>query len=379
MKSDLPVVTLRHLVVDGRKAIGLQFYPHKVIHALVKTLTNPRWSKADQMVFIENTEQNLNSVFTTFKGVAYVNGKYFFRNKPVRKGAETTDLSTLRAKCGPDSCPVEYLDLLETKRYSMMTARSYVYQFACFRRFFADRQLIDLGDREIRQYMQVVAASGKSRSHQNVVINAVKFYYEQVLNMPQRFYDVDRPRKELKLPVILSEGEVRRMILVTENLKHKAILVTLYSCGLRLSELLDLHLADVQSDRALITVRGGKGRRDRNTLLSSTTLQLLRKYFKEYRPTDYLFEGVDGGRYAAKSVQQIVRNALVRAGIRKHASPHTLRHSFATHLLEQGTDLRYIQSLLGHSSPKTTEIYTHVSTKHIGQIKSPIDRFEIDV
>jgi len=225
----------------------------------------------------------------------------------------------------------------------------------------------------------MVVKSGKSYSYQNQVINAIKFYYEQVLNMPQRFYDIDRPRKEHKLPLVLSEEEVRRMIVLTENLKHKSILVTMYSCGLRLSELLDLKLTDVHSDRAVVAVKGGKGRRDRTTLLSSTTLQLLRKYFQAYKPKDYLFEGMDGGRYAAKSVQQIVHSALLRAGIRKNATPHTLRHSFATHLLEQGTDLRYIQTLLGHSSPKTTEIYTHVSTKHIAQIKSPIDKLQIDV
>jgi len=282
-------------------------------------------------------------------------------------------------KCGAEGCPGEYLDLLETKRYSLLTARSYVHLFANFRRFYPDRRLIDLDETDIMQYMHMIVRSGKSLSYQNQVINAIKFYYEQVLNMPQRFYEIDRPRKEHRLPEVLSEEEVKRMIVATGNLKHKAILVTMYSCGLRLSELLDLKLTDVQSDRALVTVRGGKGRRDRNTLLSDTTLLLLRKYFQLYRPGNYLFEGVDGGRYAAKSVQQIVRRALEKAGIRRHASPHTLRHSFATHLLEQGTDLRYIQTLLGHSSPKTTEIYTHVSTKHIGQIKSPIDKLQIDI
>ncbi|HTF18073.1 MAG TPA: tyrosine-type recombinase/integrase [Chryseolinea sp.] len=260
---------------------------------------------------------------------------------------------------------MEYLDLLETKRYSLHTARSYVTLFAAFRRHYADRALLELGDSEIRSYMHLIVKSGKSHSYQNQVINAIKFYYEQVLNMPQRFYDVDRPRKEHKLPAVLSEEEVKRMIVATGNLKHKAILVTMYSCGLRLSELLDLKLTDVQSDRSLVAVKGGKGRRDRNTLLSPTTLQLLRKYFKVYRPKEYLFEGQKGGRYAAKSVQQIVCRALLGAGIKRHASPHTLRHSFATHLLEQGTDLRYIQTLLGYSSPKTTEIYTHVSTRNI--------------
>ncbi|MEJ1242316.1 tyrosine-type recombinase/integrase [Chryseolinea sp. T2] len=378
MKNELPVVTLRHIIVDGQKAIGMQFYPNKVIHALVKTL-KPRWSNPDHMVFLLNSETNLNSIFRTFRGVAYVNAKYFFRNKPVRKGAEPTDLGELRSKCGPGGCPAAYLDLLETKRYSLHTARSYVHLFWSFRQYYADRELIDLGDPEIRRYLHMIVMSGKSFSYQNQVINAIKFYYEQVLNMPQRFYEIDRPRPEIKLPEVLSQDEVKRMIVATENLKHKAILVTMYSCGLRLSELLDLKLTDVQSDRAIVAVKGGKGRRDRNTLLSPTTLQLLRKYFKAYKPAEYLFEGAQGGRYAAKSVQQIVGKALYKAGIRRHASPHTLRHSFATHLLEQGTDLRYIQSLLGHSSPKTTEIYTHVSTKHIGQIKSPIDKLQLDI
>lgn len=379
MKSDLPIITLRHFVVDEQKVIGMQFYPNKVIHALVKTLQQPRWSAVHQAVFVQNTEENLTAIFKTFKGVAYVNCKYFLRNRPVRKGAEAEDLSELRMKCGSDGCPTEYLDLLETKRYSLHTARSYVTLFAAFRRHYADRSLLDLGDREISRYLHLIVKSGKSHSYQNQVINAIKFYYEQVLNMPQRFYDVDRPRKEHKLPEVLSEEEVKRMIMATGNLKHKTILVTIYSCGLRLSELLDLKLTDVHGERGLVTVKGAKGRRDRNTLLSPTTLQLLRKYFKMYRPKYYLFEGQQGGRYAARSVQEIVRRSLHVAGIRRHASPHTLRHSFATHLLEQGTDLRYIQELLGHSSPKTTEIYTHVSTRNIGQIRSPIDKLDIDI
>ncbi|MGC3945578.1 MAG: tyrosine-type recombinase/integrase [Chryseolinea sp.] len=378
MNNTLPVITLRHVIVDGRKAIGMQFYPNKVIHALVKTLPTPQWSEEHQMVFVVNTEDNLTTIFNTFRGVAYVNCKYFLRGKPVRKGAEHVDLTELRCKCGQGGCPAEYLDLLETKRYSLHTARSYVALFAGFRQHYADRPLIDLGDREIRQYLHLIVRSGKSHSYQNQVINAIKFYYEQVLNMPQRFYAIDRPLKEMRLPEVLSQEEVRRMIGATNNLMHKTILVTVYSCGLRLSELLNLKLSDIHSDRRMVSVKGAKGRRDRNTILSDTTLQLLRKYFKVYRPKEYLFEGQAGGRYAAKSVQQIVAHAVAAAGVRRHATPHTLRHSFATHLLEQGTDLRYIQALLGHSSSRTTEIYTHVSTKNIEKLKSPIDKLGID-
>lgn len=177
--------------------------------------------------------------------------------------------------------------------------------------------------------------------------------------------------------MVLSEEEVGRMITCTRNLKHKAIIVTIYSCGLRLSELLDLKISDIESDRGIVRIRNGKGKKDRTTVLSEMTLNLLRRYYVAYKPSDYLFEGLAGGRYTAKSVHAIVKKALSSAKINKDASAHTLRHSFATHLLENGTDLRYIQSLLGHSSPKTTEIYAHVSTKHLRTIKSPLDNLKI--
>lgn len=195
--------------------------------------------------------------------------------------------------------------------------------------------------------------------------------------MPQRFYEIDRPNKERKLPLVLSEEEVVRLFDVVNNLKHKAILVTLYSCGLRISELLLLKLTDIQSDRKLVLVREGKGRKDRTTVLGPTTIDLLRKYYLAFRPKVYLFEGRSGIPYSSKSVSNILKSALHRAGIKKPATPHTLRHSFATHLLENGTDLRYIQVLLGHNSPKTTEVYAHVSNRHLRDVRSPIEKLAI--
>jgi site-specific recombinase XerD len=226
--------------------------------------------------------------------------------------------------------------------------------------------------------MLSIVKQGKSLSHQNQVINAIKFYYEQVLDMPQRFYEIERPRKQQKLPSVLSEEEISKIISSTANLKHKTILATIYACGLRLSELLNLKISDIQSDRHLLLIRDGKGKKDRHTLLSDTTLTLLRKYYVVFRPKEYLFEGQDGGRYSSKSVQNIVKHALRTANIKRPASAHTLRHSFDTHLLENGTDLRYIQTLLGHSSPKTTEIYAHVSTKGIRDVVSPIEKLKIE-
>ncbi len=193
----------------------------------------------------------------------------------------------------------------------------------------------------------------------------------------RKFYQLERPLKEQKLPTVLSVEEVQAMIKATTNLKHKTLIMVCYSAGLRLSELINLRLADVDSDRMQISVKGGKGKKDRYTLLSEKLLPLLREYFKAYRPKEYLFEGSDGGQYGERSLQNVVQSALQNANVKKHASVHTLRHSFATHLLEAGTDLRYIQSLLGHGSSKTTEIYTHVTSKALSGIRSPLDSLDL--
>lgn len=382
-QNKLPVITLRHLMIDSKKCIGLQFYPSKVIHALVKTLDKPRWSNEHQMVFVINTETNLTALFNTFKGVAWMNCRYFFKNKPIRTWGVDEDYTPLKQKFIADEgdttlCPKEYIQLLETRRYSLSTARSYTHLFSNFIQFYHSKPLSDINERDIRDYVHMIVKMGKSASYQNQVINAIKFYYEQVLDMPQRFYEIDRPVKEHKLPMVLSEEEVKQLFTATENLKHKAILVTIYSCGLRISELLNLKLTDIKSDRGQVLIRDAKGKKDRMTVLSQTTLELLRKYFKAYRPQVYLMEGGPGIPYSSKSVQNILKRSLRKANIYKPATPHTLRHSFATHLLEHGTDLRYIQVLLGHSSPKTTEIYAHVSTRSLKEVKSPVDHMNIE-
>ena len=176
---------------------------------------------------------------------------------------------------------------------------------------------------------------------------------------------------------MLSEEEISSILKVTTNLKHKAILMTIYSAGLRISEAIKLKIKDIDSDRMQIRVEQSKGKKDRYTILSAKLLLVLREYFKEYIPKDYLFEGQKGEQYSDRSIQLILKDACAKAKITKKASVHTLRHSFATHLLEHGTDLRYIQSLLGQERSKTTEIYTHVTTKGFDQIKSPLDKLDL--
>ena len=214
--------------------------------------------------------------------------------------------------------------------------------------------------------------------YQNQSINAIKFYYERVLGGKRKIYLVERPKREKVLPVVLNEEEIISTIRQVKNIKHKAIILLIYSSGLRLSELLNLRIRDIDSKRMQVFVSQSKGRKDRYTLLSKKALTVLRQYVKEYKPKEWLFEGEKGQQYSESSVQTIVKDAFRKAGITKRASTHTLRHCFGTHLLETGTDLRYIQALMGHESSKTTEIYTHITTKGFDQIKNPLDNMEFE-
>ncbi len=198
--------------------------------------------------------------------------------------------------------------------------------------------------------------------------------YEKVLKGARKVYMIDRPKKEKKLPDVLNEEEIFKLIKMTDNLKHKTILMLAYSSGLRLGELINLRIKDIDSSRMQIRVEQSKGKKDRYSILSNKMLEILREYYKQYKPKEWLFEGEKGGQYSSRSLQLVVKAATQRAGIKKKVGVHTLRHTFATHLLENGTDLRYIQSLLGHESSRTTEIYTHITTKGFDQIKNPLDK-----
>ena len=228
---------------------------------------------------------------------------------------------------------------------------------------------------ELRRYLlHLIEEEGASYSYTNQCISAIKFLYGKVLKRPAPVEQLPRPRKEHKLPNVLSRQEVMRLLGTVENPKHRAIMLLTYSGGLRLGEVVRLKVGDIDSDRNLIHIRQAKGRKDRYTLLSKVALEALRAYYRKYQPQTWLFPGAKPGRHLhERSVQKVFDRAQEKAGIRKDVSTHTLRHSFATHLLESGTDLRYIQELLGHKSSKTTEIYTHVSEKNIGQIQSPLD------
>lgn len=371
-----PIITLRHLMFDSVKYIGLQFPSDKYIEGLVDALPDVQWSDEHKMKYIPNTNRNLGILFHTFKGIAWLSLKFFERNRPERDDREPYDYSAVRKSNltkGDHKVPDSFIDHLQARRYSVNTARTYVTHFSKFIAAHPGRALESIGESEIKAYVNQQVRDGCSPSEQNQIINAVKFYYEQVLDMPQRFYALTRPRPKEKLPEVFSEQEVWKIIQHTDNLKHKAILVTIYSCGLRISELLNLKVGDILSDRKVVFVREGKGEKGRYTLLGDKTLELLREYYLAFRPVEYLFEGEKGGPYSGSSIQQILKKSRQRAGIVKKGTVHTLRHSFATHLLEQGVDLRTIQTLLGHKSLLTTEKYSHISSGTIRKIRNPFD------
>jgi len=265
---------------------------------------------------------------------------------------------------------------LKYKRYSPNTISTYVSCLDQFNRFIQKKGL-QINEATIYQYLMSLVEKGYSRSSQNQHINAIKFYLEKVLKQESKTYYIERPLKKRKLPVVLSENEIQRILSNIRNLKHKALLSLIYSCGLRVGEALNLKINDLDSDRMLISVRNGKGEKDRMVPLASNVLKLLRTYYKQYQPSDYLFNGAEQGPYSATSIRNVLKRAVYKSYIKKNVTPHTLRHSYATHLLEKGTDLRYIQVILGHSSVKTTEIYTHVSTKNLQAIKSPIEEMQL--
>jgi len=274
--------------------------------------------------------------------------------------------------------PKSYIDKLILKNYAKNTCKTYISLFNKFALFYKDQDVNHLNENDIRKYLLHLSSTNKSMSYLNQVVNSIKFYYEIVLNMPNRFYDIERPRKKEKLPKVISKGEVLSLIRVTTNIKHKCIISLLYSAGLRKSELLNLKMSDINSEKLTLLIQNAKGGKDRITIIGQSLLVDLRAYYKIYKPKQYLFEGLQGKKYSPESVSRIVHKATKKAKINKTITPHMLRHSFATHLLEDGTDLRTIQILLGHNSLNTTEIYTHVATNSYKNIKNPLDSLYLD-
>lgn len=377
---------------DGGIRVFLPYDPQLV--AKVKTIPFHRWYPEGKYWSFPNTNGTLEKILKVFESEE-IHLDPVLQNviaSPDKIGTKQSQHPTFIAPLAkgqnpPSNPPLEKGDIggfedlrreLLSRKYSYKTVKAYIYFNRDLLRFIG-KNPDEINDSDIKDYLLHLAEEKRfAVSTLNQAINALKFYYGSILKK-KFIYEIRRPRKDKKLPVVLSQEEVAKILSSVNNIKHKAILMLVYSAGLRVGEVVRLRPEDIDSKRMLIHIKGSKGKKDRYTLLSQKALEILRQYWKKYKPTKWLFIGVKEGRsLSTRSADKIFRNACEKAGIKKDVSLHTLRHSFATHLLEGGTDLRYIQELLGHAHSKTTEIYTHVSTKSLGRIKSPLDDLNLE-
>tara|TARA_R110002051_G_scaffold197582_1_gene265061 strand:- start:80 stop:1183 length:1104 start_codon:yes stop_codon:yes gene_type:complete len=346
---------------NGRFKVQIP-YEFAEIRAQVKALDSSFWHPYQKLWSLKNTEGNMQQLQQLCQGqftMKHLKEKVPIPIAPLRP-SYIVALEQLEAK-------------LVIKRYSANTINTYK---KMFRTFLAGqtKELGTISKEDIEKYLHVLVTKHSiSASYQNQLVNAIKAFYELVLEQPREVYEISRPRKEERLPNILKRDEVSRIINAPKNLKHKAILYTIYSAGLRISELTRLRVADIHSDEGFIFVKDSKGKKDRQTILSPMLLQLLRSYYKKYRPSYWLFEGQTGGRYSVQSIRVIFRKAVTSTGSNPWATVHTLRHSFATHCIENNVNLRHVQIMLGHNSPKTTQLYTRTIAINNKKISSPLD------
>jgi integrase/recombinase XerD len=269
----------------------------------------------------------------------------------------------------------KFMKWMEHKRYSESTIKTYIQSITIFLRFVQPKQSEEVTNEDMVRFVhQYIIPKKLSLSFQNQAVNAARLFFKTIKGSKIITEQIERPRREHKLPNVLSKEEVKAILETPKNIKHKTMLSLIYACGLRRSELLNLRPQNIDSKRHMLIILNSKGKKDRLIPISDKIIIMLREYFILYRPKTWLFEGQKPGiQYSERSLQLVLKKALEKLNIIKPVTLHWLRHSYATHLLESGTDLRYIQELLGHKSSKTTEIYTHVSEKSLQKIKSPFD------
>ena len=384
----LPLIILRPFHYRSEEALGLDLGAHPELEKVVRKLKGIRWCGQNGWWYLPLSKENYERIKTFVAPFAALDAQWLRQYLEQRKVAKEAQLqgsavSPRRVQqllSTPLSLENEqalrrYTALLELKAYSKATLKTYTGAFYQLLRLLGTVPVTTLTKAHVQAYLLWLLRKKRySEANLHTTVNALKFFFEQVEGRGREFYDLPRPKKPQKLPSVLAEEEIVSLIQRTENLKHRALLMTGYSAGLRVSELISLKIHDIDSKRMLIHLHGAKGKKDRMVPLSGKLLETLRTYFKVYRPRVYLFEAEAGKPYNAQYAQAVLRQAKQKAGIHKKGSVHLLRHSYATHLLEGGTDIRYIQSFLGHQSLQTTMRYTHVSKLKIESIQSPLDK-----
>jgi len=338
------------IIHKSEKRIAVYFEKDLILIARIKTIEGARWSSSLVAWLVPDTEENRSR----------------FKIHVTPLNIPTADnLEQIQ----------KFKNWLLSKRYSQNTIKTYTEALGNFLYYYKDKSVTEITNDDLIQFNNdYILKNNLSASYQNQIVNAIKLFYSTVQNKKIEMSGIHRPKRAKLLPNVLSKEEVKLILNAHVNLKHRVMLSLIYSCGLRRGELLNLKLTDIDSKRNLIFIHQAKGKKDRIAPLSIKILSMLREYYSGYKPKFWLFEGQNKGeQYSEKSLQSVLKLALFKTGIAKPVSLHWLRHSYATHLLENGTDLRYIQELLGHTSSKTTEIYTHVSTKSLQQIRSPFD------
>lgn len=338
--------------------IFIRFAPNSELLTWVKSLVGVKWSQTKKSWYVLDSAQ--------------YRKKFGLSNKPILKH---DNLSSIHEVNQP--AMQKYVETLQLKAYSTSTIKTYKNEFGQLLEILKDKKVDDLDATRLRSYFLYCTNVLKlSENTLHSRLNAVKFYFEQVLHRDKLFFEIPRPKKPSILPKVIDAKDIKKLFAVTTNLKHNTMLKLCYGMGLRVSEIVNLKITDIDSQRMQVLIQQSKGKKDRYVNLPETILEQLREYYKQYKPKKYLFEGQIGEQYAVRSAQQVFKDALKKAKINKDIGIHGLRHSFATHLLEGGTDIKFIQELLGHNDIKTTLRYTHVSKKNLAKIKSPLDTME---
>jgi integrase/recombinase XerD len=371
----LPIIYLNRQVIGLKTYYYASFPFNRNLYTLFSSLKNSTWDSFEKAWVIDEALFPLENILAHFKDKA----EFIFQEKNLESVEYKKSLLRPIHFLEPlDELKKEsiqtFIRYLNSKRYSSNTIKVYSDSMSTFLRYFSMKVITDITNDDLIDFNNnYILKNNFSSSFQNQVVNAVKLYFSAIQHKKMDVELIHRPRREKVLPNVLSKEEVKAILDAPYNLKHRAMLAMIYSCGLRRGELLSLTKFDIDSKRMVVIIRMAKGKKDRIVPLSPKILRLLRDYYKSYTPKEFLFEGQGGGKYSEKSLENVFKQSLLKARNKKPVTLHWLRHSYATHLLESGTDLRYIQDLLGHKSSKTTEIYTHVSTKNIQNIRSPFD------
>ena len=370
-------IVVKNGYIGKQPVIRLEFPYDYDLKELVKSYPGCQWDVKQKVWTVPYTADQLDTMIRFFRGKACLDYSGLEILKP---SPSYPELPPLKERTIGEIRAFE--DWMRNKRYSESTIKTYRESIGIFFRHVNNKALEEIDNEDFEKFnKEYIIERGYSASFQNQVVNAVKLFFQ---NRQQRKLDIEliyRPKRATVLPNVLSKEEVKAILDAHSNIKHSMMLSLIYSCGLRRSELLNLKPTDIDPKRKLVIIRQSKGKKDRVVPLSEKILPVLRQYYKLYKPAIWLFEGQNKGeQYSAKSLENVFKQALAKAHIKRPATLHWLRHSYATHLLESGTDLRYIQDLLGHKSSKTTEtclpvgkVYTHVSTKSLQKIISPFD------